>query len=584
MGERTKELFEKIEGFPEAELLPEESFDYRSVLSKMAPRHRAIFNLYFKLSGFISFNKQLSQNFGKFASSIDLKGGALYSPVISATIALCSDSRNLSAVERAAMLICGTIELKNDLFSGKLSPDFDKGRPLEMGQYPNLFATSQIVESKKARLYKSDLKDQITVISNGNFYILDLTNIDCAKDLNIVIYNLKEIVFDSKTNNAAGFLSPGVITAANNPVQIRIFNKLIKKEVNRSSLRLLRESLFTVCLDIDSYPETYEEAAKIAHSENQFNRWFHSSLQLVVFGNSKAGIIINFSANIGGNNMMRAASEIYKRSQLYKNHSHSRTDKIEPVRFKKLLWEIDKEQIKNAEISLNKIKDHDNDSATFNIEQIGIRNFPNYEKQIVPIFVLALHSASKIFINHHPGIIQFLTTSRYRYMDLTRPNVTTDEAMDFIDYIGRESFDVEQAKEKLSAALESQLRKMRESRRQITINEQISYFIMTRKGLSKIYNNILHWIRIILLWLTGFFKLNKTEIIISHPQIFKEAPIIGRPGIRIPYAKYFGLHYQIMEGNITVTMMPGINWMISNEKFIRELENQLKKIEKIIKS
>ena len=225
MGERTKDLFEKIEGYPEAEQLTSKSFDYRFELSKMTSYQRFIFNLYFKLSGFNNFNKQLPENFEDFLRTIDVKGGALYAPVISATITLIDDNRELSPIERASTLICATISLKEDLFSGKLSPDLYKGQPLEMGQYPNLFATSQIIDKNKARIYKSELKDQITVISNGYFYIVDLINIDPNKDINIIIQCLEQIVIDSKkNNNKSNYLSPGVITAARNKVQLRIFN------------------------------------------------------------------------------------------------------------------------------------------------------------------------------------------------------------------------------------------------------------------------------------------------------------------------------------------------------------------------
>ena len=80
------------------------------------------------------------------------------------------------------------------------------------------------------------------------------------------------------------------------------------------------------------------------------------------------------------------------------------------------------------------------------------------------------------------------------------------------------------------------------------------------------------------LWILGYTRSLRTEIIVSHPIIYEEVPLIGRPGIRIPYVKYFGLHYQIMDEKIYITMMHGVKWKIPNKRFIDELELQLSKI------
>ena len=78
------------------------------------------------------------------------------------------------------------------------------------------------------------------------------------------------------------------------------------------------------------------------------------------------------------------------------------------------------------------------------------------------------------------------------------------------------------------------------------------------------------------------FKSESRDIVISHPEIYPEVPIVGRPGIRLPYAKYFGLHYQILEEKIVITMMPGLNWAIPNVEFLHELVKSLMKLKMII--
>jgi hypothetical protein len=76
--------------------------------------------------------------------------------------------------------------------------------------------------------------------------------------------------------------------------------------------------------------------------------------------------------------------------------------------------------------------------------------------------------------------------------------------------------------------------------------------------------------------------LNRQEVLISHPKIYPEIPVVGRPGIRLPYVDYFGLHYQIMADQIVVTMMPSVNWTVPNVEFVAELRANLMKIQQII--
>jgi hypothetical protein len=68
---------------------------------------------------------------------------------------------------------------------------------------------------------------------------------------------------------------------------------------------------------------------------------------------------------------------------------------------------------------------------------------------------------------------------------------------------------------------------------------------------------------------------SRREILISHPEIYPEIPVVGRPGIRLPYVKYFGLHYQILPQRIVITLMPSVTWTIPNTQVVAELKAAL---------
>jgi hypothetical protein len=81
-----------------------------------------------------------------------------------------------------------------------------------------------------------------------------------------------------------------------------------------------------------------------------------------------------------------------------------------------------------------------------------------------------------------------------------------------------------------------------------------------------------------LLKVMGRMKPAPREILVSHPEIYPEVPVVGRPGVRLPYVTCFGLHYQIWENKTVITMMPGATWKTPNEALITQLAANLAKV------
>lgn len=87
---------------------------------------------------------------------------------------------------------------------------------------------------------------------------------------------------------------------------------------------------------------------------------------------------------------------------------------------------------------------------------------------------------------------------------------------------------------------------------------------------------------LLLLHATGNLKREQRQILISHPAIYPETPLVGRPGARLPYVKYFGLHYQIFAEEIVITMMPALAWDITNEQVVTAVADALKQIQALL--
>ena len=106
----------------------------------------------------------------------------------------------------------------------------------------------------------------------------------------------------------------------------------------------------------------------------------------------------------------------------------------------------------------------------------------------------------------------------------------------------------------------------------------LGYYLNSRSGMVKYDINSILMLTIFLLRKLGLLFPRPREIVVSHPEIYPGIPVVGRPGVRLPYAKLFGLHYQIFPDSIVVTMMPGIEWQISNRDLVLELERNLNRI------
>ena len=113
------------------------------------------------------------------------------------------------------------------------------------------------------------------------------------------------------------------------------------------------------------------------------------------------------------------------------------------------------------------------------------------------------------------------------------------------------------------------------------LNNQMSLYLNSLTGFKKFILSALNMLSLMLIKAVGKTTKFKNDIMISHPKIFDKVPVIGRPGIKIPYTRYFGLHYQIFSNKIVITMMPGLNWKVPNDEFIKILEESLHKIVKI---
>ncbi len=573
--ERTNDLYEIIPGYPKPPLIPLPDSAKRNNPEGLGLKNhfipRLVLSLTKKILGFDAFYKNLSDNLEKILRSSDLREPALFAPAISATLVLKDEPGVNDPFTRAAKLILGARTLYHDITTARLKPDIHRDQILEMGQYPNLFSTCQVIDGRSARMFKSTENSQITVIANGQIYILKVWSANDQPSVNRLRAVLEHISLEAQ--NLIDH-SPGILTAASTKTQFRAFKKLRKEATNRDSLEIIKHSFLTICLDLNDKPADYAEAARKIHSGNYPNRWFHSSLQIVVFGNAKAGIICNFSTYLDGNTMVRAAAEIYCRSaELYpENEKTGNSENLPPA--VRLNWDIDPSIFKPAKKDLQFITD--DQRATFEISGIGKEFFQKHRLDPVSSFIVALQTSLNSLTGKKVRIEQFLAMSKFRCMSLETAMVSTPEVLRMAELLSKNCDGDATEITILQEALTSQRLACRKAREHLSSHIIMALFIRSKKGFKLFVTLVIASISILMLRILGMFNLLNREVIVSHPQNFSEVPIVGRPGIRLPYVKYLGLHYHLLDDRIRITLMPSVSFKIPNEKIIESLNHNLK--------
>ncbi len=579
--ERTTDIYEQLPFYPKPPLIPLPDWQTMASLKGMGIKQSPVSSLVIKtlmaLTGFKKFYRNLPETMENYLRTTNTRGAGLFALINSASLALRDDPRSLTPAQRAATLIFGAYGFYDDLMSGKLEPDKYKDQVLEMGQYPNLFSTCLTIEGKTAKLFKSKRTDQITILINGRFFILNVghpgkttTLPQLANTLQKLVDRVQEETPDGNPN------SPGIISGVAHPVQLRMFGRILKNPVNKATFGQLRHSFLTLCLDINDQPQDYAEAAKITQSKNFHNRWYHSALQIVVFGNGKASTMLNFNTYIDGNPMMRGSAEIERRAEQIPLETD---DAATLDAAKELRWQLNPMFIERAtEVARTVLDDH---KATFVLDGFGKTFYQNKNLAPVPAFMVAVDMAAKTLIGQHVHIAQYLSVSKYRCMNLANADATTPEVQAFVDYVEQEDFDKAEARKLMEAAIESQRKAYSMARKNMPPSQVISIFVSSQKGFKKLWITSMLATAMIFLRLLGLYKSEEMQAVASHPDIKPEIKVVGRPGIRLPYIKYFGFHYQIMDDKTVITFMPSTKWQISNQKLLETIREKLKIIDEI---
>jgi hypothetical protein len=275
-----------------------------------------------------------------------------------------------------------------------------------------------------------------------------------------------------------------------------------------------------------------------------------------------ACLIFNFNAYLDGNIQTRSASEIWKRSTTPQFGSLPKSTGQRPLPFRELALPAPANLISNAWADVTSVRD--NQESTFELTGFGRSLFNRRNLDPVAAFVCALQLAVFRSTGQIPRIRQLMTMSVYRYMDLTSAVVTTRDMVQFLHAMQDPGTPQQERRKSLRAAIDSQIALCRTARRHVSVFRLASLLAESKGRVRRAYINTVVRATKLLLRLMGLAHFGHDDIVISHPRVYEEVRVFGRPGVRLPYLRCFGLHYQILDESIVLTWMPAVKWHITN--------------------
>uniref|UniRef100_A0A0K0EGA2 Choline O-acetyltransferase n=1 Tax=Strongyloides stercoralis TaxID=6248 RepID=A0A0K0EGA2_STRER len=300
----------------------------------------------------------------------------------------------------AAWLIRGFVEYKlmidNQQFPREISAGVEK-IPVCMEQYkrilscyrePNYDCDNFYYKRENPSYYDEDGNDHIVVMCHNQAFVLYTKINNELLPHSEILYQLKKIVNYSQNRPTATPI--GVITAGNRDKAAQIWENLKKKPINNRSLEWIKSATFILCLDfikhlksninIDNYEDYLAHRGHhILHGFGStgvgLNRWYNSTIQIVVSDTGTNGLLIEHSV-AEGIVIINMAEYVQK----YVEKNINRLNIVSPKHMydpKPLTWSIDGETA-NLMISCQKEFNKLSDGL-----ELNVLYFDEYGKEFI---------------------------------------------------------------------------------------------------------------------------------------------------------------------------------------------------------
>lgn len=493
------------------------------------------------------------------------------------------------ALDRAARLVAAIRRFQLDFEAGKLAQERYGTHDAEMFQIWNLFGTSRSLlgRGRPVRVRAVAGVPYAAVLYRSCLTCIPLAAEDGTPLLPSRIRSLLEQVVEGTKAPASWREESPCSVSTLLPNHLGPALAALEESEPRF-LAGLRNALFTVSLDLDERPESYAECGRNIQNGTPENRWYLSGTTLVVTGNARAGVLLNFELGLDGNIMSRFASEIDERARGLSTAEPDRRPAAAPLtvpfarptgrKWQRVLSTTRRhvEDYRRRETGEHRI-----DIGRDRLQLAGV----------VPVdaFVLALEAAILEQTGAVPPVLQAVSQNRYRWGSLMGGNLATDEAKAFCSALN------EARRLGLPPSrLEYDLYKTAEARAaKVTRTARDHCFLVNYPALSRPWRFYVASALVTLPFLSAQSFLLKVKprrdaagnrlaasgpVFLSHPSQKANVPVSGRPGGRSPGNQCW-LHYQIGDDRISLFVAPPTVPGIREDRLVSSLRENLSRIE-----
>lgn len=216
------------------------------------------------------------------------------------------NEKNDSQAHIAAALISSVYNFISWIDQKNLSVDMQKGSPLCMSQYDNIFSSIRIPRLGTDEFKASQERTYIVVMHAQRMFKVDIINEKGEARLAHDIERELDVIMATSTKGQ----NIGLLTTMERDTWAQTRAGLLElSSHNQNCMAIIENASFALCLDEGNPEEITDISTQLLHGPG-YDRFFDKSLQFIVFNNGKTGI--NFEhTSVDGSVMLRLIAHIY---------------------------------------------------------------------------------------------------------------------------------------------------------------------------------------------------------------------------------------------------------------------------------
>ena len=223
-------------------------------------------------------------------------------------VLLKNKSYNNRVTELAGKISVLVAEYYHKIIDEKIEPSMYKGKPLDMGQYKNIFRSVRVPKLERDDFRVADFNkknNHVVILHRNNIYKVPVTNHEGIIYQSIDIADAIEAAIND--GNPAK-VNVGIFTAAERNLAAKIYDKLNIYRENVETLQAIADSLVIISIDEKS-TEAKETLKNLMFDAT--NKYFDKTVQIIITKSGKIGFNVEHSA-VDGTSISTVVSYVSK--------------------------------------------------------------------------------------------------------------------------------------------------------------------------------------------------------------------------------------------------------------------------------